>query len=266
MGGTYDRDFSNNDKADIDALKKAIDLGITHIDTAEVYAKGHSEELVGQAIAGYDRKKLFIVSKALDENLAYDNLIHSCKKSLARLRTNYLDLYLAHRYNPSIDLQETIEAMDELVSQGLVKHIGVSNFSWEHLKQAQEFSKNKIVCNQVHYNLMFREPEKSGLLDFCQQNDIFLVAWRPVGKGELLQNIPSVFKEICDKYQKTPAQVAINWLISQSNVLTLSKTSTVEHLKENLGAVGWEMEKVDIERLRQEFPNQKHVSNVVPLG
>ncbi len=266
MGGRYERDFSNNDKADIDTIKSAIELGVIHIDTAEVYANGYAETLVGKAIKKYNRKKLFIVSKVLDENLSYNNVIKSCKKSLKRLKTDYLDLYLAHRYNPKINLEETIKAMDELLKLGLIRNIGVSNFTWQHLKDAQSFSKNKIVCNQVHYNLMFREPEKTDLLDFCQKNDVFLVAWRPIGKGDLLKKIPTILKEICDKYKKTPAQVAINWLISQPYVLTLAKTSNINHLKENLGGIGWEMNKKDIEKLRTNFPGQKYISDTVALG
>ncbi len=266
MGGRYERDFSNNDKADIDAIKSAIKLGVIHIDTAEVYANGYAETLVGKAIKKYNRKKLFIVSKVFDDNLSYDDVIKSCKKSLKHLKTDYLDLYLAHRYNPKIDLRETMQAMDELVKQGLIRNIGVSNFTWQHLKDAQLFSKNKVVCNQVHYNLMFREAEKTGLLDFCQKNDVFLVAWRPLGKGNLLKKIPPVVKEICDKYKKTPAQVAINWLICQPYVLTLAKTSNIDHLKENLGGIDWKMNNKDIEKLRKEFPVQKLVSDTVPLG
>jgi diketogulonate reductase-like aldo/keto reductase len=149
---------------------------------------------------------------------------------------------------------------------GLIKNIGVSNFTWQHLDQAQQLSKNKIVCNQVHYNLMFREPEKSGLLDYCQKNDIFLVAWRPVGKGNLLSDLPAVLKKMCDKYKKTPAQIAINWLITQDHVITLAKTRSIEHLKENLGAIGWQMESADIEELRKEYPGIQLVSDAVPLG
>ncbi len=266
MGGRHEHDPNNDDNRDISAIKLAIDSGITHIDTAESYAEGYSEILVGKAIKNYDRSKLFIVSKVHAENMAYENVINSCKRSLERLQTSYLDLYLLHRHNPELDLRKTMQALDELVAKGLVKNIGVANFDKKYLKEAQSYTKNKIVCNQVHYNLEFREPEVKGLLDYCQKNDVFLVAWRPVGKGNLLENIPAVLQEMCDKYKKTPAQISINWLISQPYVLTLSKTSSNEHLKENLGAVGWKMEKEDVEKLRKEYPNQKIVSDAVPLG
>lgn len=266
MGGRREHDLANDDKADISAIKSAIDMGITHIDTAEIYADGYSEVLIGKAIKNYDRSKLFVVSKVKADNMSYDNVINSCKKSLERLQTSYLDLYLLHRHNVDLSLKDTMRALDYLVDQGLVKNIGVSNFNKGFLSEAQSYTKNKIVCNQVHYNLKFREPEASSLLEYCQKNDVFIVAWRPLEKGVLLEDVPDVVKKMCDKYNKTPAEIAINWLISQPYVLTLSKTRNIEHLKDNLGAIDWEMEREDIEKLRKEYPNQKNISDTVPLG
>lgn len=266
MGGRKERDLSNDDEADIKGIRDALDAGITHIDTAEVYADGYTETLVGKAIKGYDRSKIFLVSKVQADNLSYENILKSCKKSLERLQTNYLDLYLLHRYSKEHSLKDSIRALDKLIEDGLIKHVGVCNFNKEHLAEAQSYTKNKIVCDQVHYNLEFRELEKTGLLKYCQDNDVFISAWRPVGKGNLLEDIPLILKEMCNKYKKTPAQIAINWLISQPNVITLSKTRHIDHLNENLGALGWKMEEIDIERLRKEYPNQQDVSDAVPLG
>lgn len=266
MGGRKEHDLSNDDEADIKGIRNALDVGITHIDTAEVYADGYTETLVGKAIKGYDRSKILLVSKVQADNLSYENILKSCKKSLERLQTNYLDLYLLHRYSKEHPLKDSIRALDKLIENGLVKHIGVCNFNKEHLAEAQSYTKNKIVCDQVHYNLEFRELEKTGLLKYCQENDVFISAWRPVGKGNLLEDIPPVLKEMCDRYKKTPAQIAINWLISQPNVITLSKTRHIDHLNENLGALDWKMEEIDIEKLRNEYPNQQVVSDAVPLG
>jgi diketogulonate reductase-like aldo/keto reductase len=266
MGGRKERDLLNNDKADILGIKTALDSGVTHIDTAEMYAAGYAEVLVGKAIEGYDRSKIFLASKIQKNNLGYEDILTACLQSLKRLNTDYLDLYFLHQYNKDIPLKDSMRAFDKLVQDGLVKHIGVCNFNKEHLFEAQSCTKNKIVCDQVHYNLMYREPEKSGLIEYCKNNDIFISAWRPVGEGDLLKDTPLVLKELCDKYKKTPSQIAINWLIHQLYVITLSKTSNPKHLEENLGAIGWEMEESDIERLRVEFPNQKDISNVVPLG
>lgn len=266
MGGDKTRDPNNDDEADIKAIQNAIEAGITHIDTAENYAEGYAEKLVGQAIKDCDRPDLFIVSKVKGANLGYDDLIRACRNSLRRLQTDYLDLYLIHAPNPKIPIKETMRAIDTLMEEGLIKNVGVSNFTVERTEEAQAHTKNKIVANQLHLNLIFREPERRGLLDYCQKNDVMFIAWRPVQKGALTERgTHKILDEICEKYDKTPAQIAINWLISQPNVVTLSKMRDSSHLKENLGAIGWQMEKEDIEKLRNEFPGQQDVSDAVPL-
>ena len=125
------------DSEDISAMKTAIKLGITHIDIAEAYAGGHTEELVGRAIGGFDRKSLFVTSKVSPEHLSYDDLLASAKGSLRRLNTDYLDLYLIHAPNPDIPIQETMKAMDSLVEQKLIRYMGVSNFSVEQIKMTE---------------------------------------------------------------------------------------------------------------------------------
>src|SRR3989304_206462 len=131
------------DKQHIEAIRTAIKLGMTHIDTAESYGNGHAEKLVAEAIKGLDREKLFITSKVSEENLHYDDVIASCKASLQRLGTNYIDLYLIHFPNPNIPIEETMRTMDFLVEKKSVRFIGVSNFSVEQLKEAQKYAKNK---------------------------------------------------------------------------------------------------------------------------
>ncbi len=265
MGGRKERDVDNDDQADIVAIQNAVDAGITHIDTAESYANGYTEELVGKAIKDYDRSSLFIASKVREVNLAYDDVLAAVERSLKRLETDYLDLYYIHKPSLSIPIIETMKAMDRLKEEGLIRNIAVSNFSVERFEQAQQVSANKIVANQLHLNLKYREPERKGLVTYCQENDVLLVAWRPVQKGLFAQEENSLLKEICDKYKKTPLQVAINWLISQKNIVTLSKTRTKEHLEENLGALGWEMSSEDIKLLYKEFPDQQDFSDAEPL-
>jgi len=263
MGGRWEADNSNDEK-EIKAIKIAIDAGITHIDTAESYGNGHAEELLAQALQGYDRTKLIIATKVSGSNQSYSNLLRSFEASLKRIGTDYIDLYLLHRYpDVGISIADTMHAMDQLVEQGVVKNIGVCNMSVNRFKEAQKHTTNKLVCNQVHYNVQYREMENKGVLKYCQDNDVMLVAWRPVQKGTLPQ--ASVIDELAKKYGRTPTQVVINWLISQDHVVTISKTSHLEHLKENLGAIGWTMESEDIERIRKEFPDQKLVSDAVPL-
>jgi len=266
MGGREERNPENDDKSDIEAIQRAIEAGITHIDTAEMYAAGHTEELVGEAIKDTDRNSLFLTSKVLDGNQTYDGVMHAVEGSLRRLQTEYLDLYLIHAPDESVHISETMRAMDAVVDQKLVKYIGVSNFSVKQFKQAQEFAQHKIVTNQLHYNLEVREIEKSGALSYYQQQDVIITAWRPLQKSIILSDGAEILSKIATKYDKTPAQVAINWIISQPNVVTMSTMRDQKHLEENLGAVGWKLSVDDIEYLRREFPNKKQVSDVYPLS
>ncbi len=258
IGGGDEAD-TTHDKEDISAIITAIKLGITHIDTAEAYARGHSEELIGRAISGFDRKNLFITSKVSPEHLSYDDLLASAKGSLQRLNTDYIDLYLIHAPNPDIPIQETMKAMDFLVEQKLVKCIGVSNFTAEQIKEAQKHTMNKIVANQVEYNLLVRNEGRvtndmeSKIIPYCQENNILIIAWRPLAKGELAKAGFKILDELAKKYNKAQSQIAINWLISKKGMVTITKSTKVEHLKENLGAIGWKLTQEDIDRLNNEF-------------
>ncbi|MEA2015430.1 MAG: aldo/keto reductase [Actinomycetota bacterium] len=252
VGGRVTRDPYNNDRVDINAIKTAIDMGITHIDTAEFYAGGHAEKLVGEAINGFDRSSLIIATKVWHTNLHYSDLINSFRQSLKRLHTDYVDIYIIHYPNPSIDIGESMKAMDYLVEKGYIKNIGLSNFSVEQFSQAQKHTENKIVCNQLYYNLANREPEKDGFLEYALDNDVMLVAWRPIEKGSFSRTEDSTLKNLCKKYGKSGNQIAINWLISQENVATISKSRDINHLKENLGALGWKLERSDVELLNRE--------------
>ncbi len=264
MGGRGEPDHTF-DEQEITAIKNAIEQGITHIDTAEKYADGHTEELVGEAIKGLDRSKLIIATKVAVENQGYDNLLRSAEASLKRLGTDYIDLYLLHRYpDAGISIVDTMKAMDRLVDEGIVKNIGACNLTVNRLKDVQNHTKNKIVCNQIHYSADCREAEIAGVIDFCQQNDVLVVAWGPLEKG-LLEKA-EILHELAKKYGKTPYQIALNWLVTQENVVTIPKTTQKEHLEENLGAIGWEMDKEDWQKLTKDFPNQKTVSDRVPLN
>src|SRR5581483_1310350 len=150
MGGRFERDESN-DEADINAIKAAIDHGVAHIDTAESYGAGHSEELVAQAIKGYDRPKLIIATKVSGGNQGYDGVMRAFEASLKRLGLDYIDLYLLHRFpDPGISIEDTMKAMNKLVDEKAVKNIGVCNMTVNRLKETQRYSRNKIVYNQLH--------------------------------------------------------------------------------------------------------------------
>jgi diketogulonate reductase-like aldo/keto reductase len=260
IGGNWEHDPNNDDNGDIEGIQSSIELGLRHIDTANLYAEGYSEILVGKAIRNFRREEIFITSKISPFELNYKDVILSAKRSLQRLKTDYLDLYLIHFPNPDIPLKSTMPALDYLKSIGLIRNIGVSNFNIKQLEEAQFFSENKIVVNQVQLNLFFREPEKNGIVEYCQKNNTMVMAWKPVQSGMLAKKGIKILDSMCKKYQKTPVQISINWLISQDNVVVISKMKKLEHIKENLGAIGWALSKEDIEILRNEFPDQKNCS------
>lgn len=252
-GGNFPNPFT--DKQAVQALRRGIELGMTHIDTAEMYASGHTEEVVGKAIEPFNREKLFITSKVLPKNFRYDDTIKAAKRSLKRLGIEQMDLYLLHWPNPDIPLEETMSAMEHLLEQGLTRFIGVSNFSVEEMKEAQSYldKKNKIVTNQVEYSLMAREPENE-VLQFCQKNKILLTAYSPLGHGKLMKKEIPLLSDLSEKYSKTPAQIALNWLISKDFVVTIPKASNMKHVEENAGAVGWRLSSADAGKLDKIVP------------
>jgi len=247
MGGEREPDYSN-DKESIEAIKNAIKLGYTHIDTAELYGAGHTEELVSEAIKGFDRNKLFITTKVFKTNLHYDDVIVAAKKSLKRLKTDYIDLYLFHASNPEIPIKETMKAMDFLVEKKLVRYIGVSNFTAEQTKEAQRFSKNKIVANQLKYNLWANFIDIEAI-KYCQDNDIMVVAYKPFGRASIITEKIKLLSDLARKYDKTEAQVILNWLISKKNVIALFKASSNEHLKENQDIFDFQITKEENEKI-----------------
>ncbi len=231
MGGRMSPE-KGSEGAHIEAIKYAIDKGVNVIDTAEMYAGGHTEEVVGDAISSYRRDDLFIISKVMPSNLRHDSVLKSAEKSLDRLQTSYLDLYLIHWPNPDIPIKETVSAMEELVSSGLVKNIGVSNFSVPLMKEAIEAAKdNKICANQIEYNYANRDPE-SDVIPFCEENGIDVIAYTPIMKGRT-----SGFKNLsrmAEKYNSTGVQMALRYIMERA--YAIPKTSNRNHLDELLKA------------------------------
>ncbi len=255
MGGTLIANHSN-DAEYIEAIKRAIDSGIMHIDTAEMYGKGHAEELVSKVITNYDRKKLFITTKVSPNHLLTKNqVINAAKNSLKRLGTDYIDLYLVHWLPPVFyhkALKNAMSAFDQLVEEGLVRHIGVSNFSVNQLREAQKLTKNKIITNQVEYSLLNRNPEME-LLDFCVKEKVILTAYTPIAKGKLSNSKFKVLDEIAKKYNKTAIQVSLRYLLDKENVIAIPKMTSEAHLKEILGSLKWHLKKEDRELLKDAF-------------
>jgi diketogulonate reductase-like aldo/keto reductase len=239
----------------IHTLRLGLDLGMSHIDTAEMYGEGHVEELVGEAITGR-RDEIFLVSKVLPANASYDGTLKACERSLKRLKTDWLDLYLLH-WRGSYPLSETMRAMEKLVAEGLVKYIGVSNFDVEDLMEAEQvLQTEQIACNQVLYNLRDRGIEPR-LLPYCSKKRIAVVGYAPFGHG----NFPSpssregkLLIEIGRRHNRTPKQVALNYLTRHPSTFTIPKTTRSERVKENSGGVGWQLTEYEANEIDRAFP------------
>jgi len=242
---------ANHDRQDIEAIQYAIECGSTHIDTAERYARGHAEELVGEAIGDFDRSKLFITTKVWLDNLRYADVLSSCGASLQRMKTPYVDLYLIHWPDRKIPLEETLRGIDQLVDEGLIRFIGVSNFDLVDFEEAQRLARHGVLTNQVEYNLLRKEPEQE-LLPYCQQNNLLLTAYSPLQIGAIRSGLNPLLDRLAQKYQRTPAQIALNYLISHENVIVIPKASQKGHIKENSQASGWRLESKDVQLLEGE--------------
>ena len=240
---------------EVAALRLGIELGMSLIDTAEMYGNEHVEELVGEAIAGR-RDDIFLVSKVLPSNASYEGTIKACKRSLKRLKTDWLDLYLLH-WRGSYPLSETMRAMEKLVAEGLVKYIGVSNFDVEDLKEAEQvLQTEQIACNQVLYNLRDRGIERR-LLPYCSKKRIAIVGYAPFGHG----NFPypssregKLLIEIGRRHNRTPKQVALNYLTRHPSTFTIPKTTRSERVRENSGGVGWQLTEDEVNEIDRAFP------------
>lgn len=259
MGG---KDAANhsNDVESIIAIRTGIDLGMAHIDTAEYYGAGHAEELVGNAIKPYKREELFITTKVYRTHLHYSDVLSSIKGSLRRLCTDYVDLYLVHWPNSAIPIKETLKALKYCVDEGYTRFIGVSNFSIQLFQEAQsQLEEYKLVANQVYYNLTqvkktyFNGLSVSDVHSYCEKNNVMLIAWSPLEEGKLSKPGFPVLDEMAKKYEKTQAQVALNWLILQKKIVTIPKATNLDHIKENVGATGWSLSAPDFKRLEESF-------------
>ena len=224
------------DTQSLTALRSALEIGYTHFDTAEYYAAGHSEELVGRAVreSNTKRENLFITSKVSPEHLSYDDVFKSCESSLRRLKMDYIDLYLIHWPGRGMKLEKTFPALNKLVHDGKVKHLGVSNFNLKLLKQSQGYSETLILTNQVPYSLPDHSYVENGVLEYCQQNDILVTAYSPVKFRSIRVN--KTLKEITNAHSATPFQIALAWLVMQPRVITIPMSFDPQHIKENFEA------------------------------
>jgi diketogulonate reductase-like aldo/keto reductase len=232
------------------ALKRGVELGMNLIDTAEIYGNGQAEQLVGEAFRG-QRDSVFIATKVSAGHLHHDDLIAACNRSLERLEMRHIDLYQVHWPNSAIPIRETISAMEQLVREGKVRYIGISNFDVEETKEAQAaLAKNEIVSNQVEYSLTNRSVE-ADLLPYCTREGITVVAYSPLARG----NIPrlEILQQLLEKHHMTPAQLMLNWVTRHENVVAIPKSAKIRHAEENANAVSMRFSQNEYAQISRAF-------------
>lgn len=227
----------------VKSVKTSLNMGYKHIDTAQAYS---NEEDVGKGLeeADVNREDYFLATKVWIDNLAHDDVLETAEESLEKLAVDSVDLLYVHwparAYNP----EETMDAFNQLVEEGKIDNIGVSNFSPEQIEEAQEYAETKILANQVEMHPLLQQEE---LVEYCQENDMYLVAYSPLARGKVFE-VPEL-QEIAEKHGVSEAQVSLAWLMQHDNVVAIPKASSEDHIKDNWNARELELEERDIEKI-----------------
>ncbi len=238
-----------------DALRTGLELGLTLIDTAEMYGNGRSEELIADVIAGR-RDRVYLVSKVLPENASRRGAIAACEHSLKRLKTDYLDMYLLH-WRGSVPLEETLEAFTTLRDRGMIRHYGVSNFDVGDLTEARALRGGSGAdTNQVLYNLEQRGVEWD-ILPWCRKHGLALMAYSPLGSDSRRLRTHAVLKTMAARIGATPARIALAWLLRQPDVIVIPKASSEAHVRDNHAALELTLAADDLAELERAFPPPK---------
>jgi diketogulonate reductase-like aldo/keto reductase len=261
--GTWYLDRGDRQRA-VAALRQGLDLGMTHIDTAEMY--GDAEPVIAEAIVAR-RDEVFLVSKVLPSNASRRGTVSACERSLSLLKTDYLDCYLLH-WRGSHPLADTVAAFEELVRAGKIRSWGVSNFDVDDLDELKAVSdQGNIACNQVLYHLQERAIEHA-VIPWCKQNGVAVVAYSPFGHNEfpLPRSGPGkVLQKIADAHGATPRQVALGFLTRDQSVFTIPKASSLEHAADNAGAGNLNLSDNDLATLDNTFPRGPKPSSLPML-
>ena len=238
-----------NPKTEVDALSRGLDLGATLIDTAEMYAGGGAERVVGSAIKGR-RDDVFIVSKVLPHNASFDGTIRACENSLQRMEIESIDLYLLH-WPGNHPLESTISAFEQLKTDGKIKHWGVSNFDTSDMQELYGIPEGKnCQINQVLYNLSRRDIEWD-LLPWCRSKGLPIMAYSPIEQGRLLEN--KKLKALAGEIGVSAAQLSIAWSIRKNDIITIPKASNLEHVSQNIDAWTIKLESTVLDELDRLF-------------
>ncbi|BAS26550.1 aldo/keto reductase [Limnochorda pilosa] len=240
---------------EVRAIQAAVDLGLTLIDTAEMYGEGGAEEVVGRAIASV-RERVFLVTKVYPWNASYRGILQAAERSLRRLETDVIDLYLLH-WAGEHPIEETMRGMEELVDRGWVRFAGVSNLAVPEMEAAREaLTRVPLACNQLLYHLEDRSIERREL-PYCLMEGVGVMAYSPFGHGHFPEPGSAkhdLLASIGARYGKTPRQVALNWLTRRPHVVAIPKAVSPAHLEENAGAAGWDLTAEDAAAIDRAFP------------
>lgn len=240
------------------ALNVGLELGLNLIDTAEMYGNGRSEELIAEVISGR-REQVYLVSKVLPENATRRGTITACERSLKRLKTDYLDMYLLH-WRGSVPLEETLEAFVKLRERGAIRHYGVSNFDVDDLEEAEALPGGAaIATNQVLYNLEQRGIEWN-LLPRCRERGMTVMAYSPLGSDSRRLRMHPALKAVATRLGATPSRVALAWLLKQDGVVVIPKASSEAHVRDNHAALDLTLSAEDLAELDRAFPPPKRAT------
>src|ERR1700724_475638 len=235
------------------ALRLGIELGMTLIDTAEMYGNGRAEEIVAEAAQG-ERDRLFIVSKVLPYNASQKGVVEACERSLKRLKTDRIDLYLLH-WRGAVPLADTLAGLARLQRDGKIRHHGVSNFDLDDMKEWVGLAGGvTVAANQILYNLTRRGPEFE-LIPWCRERQIAIMAYTPLGQGRMLQD--KALAEVAARHRASPAQVALAWLLRRDGMMVIPKATQPEHVRDNRGALDLRLTADDLTVIDRAFPPPK---------
>lgn len=257
MGGLQDTDPDNDDQRDIGIIKTAIDCGVTLIDTAQNYANGHCEELVGEAVADYPRDRYQILTKQRKSELHYDEVVAGCHSSLKRLGLEYIDYFVCHAPNPDTDMREFFKATNQLYKEGLIKQVGVSNFGPKNLQIALDASEQPIALNQVCFSLADYDIISSGTYEFCHTNHVPIQAYRVFASLESKPELASLLSDMATRMDITTQQLTVAYLHSFDNVHFTIRSSTASHWQDIQSALRIELSNDIIGKLRNTHKEQK---------
>lgn len=237
---------SDNEEAEIAAIRYSIEKGQNHIDCAELYGAFHTDEVVGKAINGFERTDLFIADKLWKTSVGEGLVRPTVEKMLEKIGTDYIDLLYIHAPWEGIDWQAAIPQIDELIDEGLVLGFGVSNFTVENMKEAQALARHPIVANQMNFNVLYKDEVSEIFKKYCKENNVHVIAHQPIKRQEVLAN--TTIHQVASNHNATPAQIALAWLIAQG-ALPIPKSINLSHIDENVASVGIKLTSDEVDAL-----------------